>query len=81
MQGSAADIIKSAMVSIYQRIMNDSSIKMILQVHDELVFEVDQDHEDKWRRELVALMEQALPLSVPLKVSSGFGQHWEEAHA
>ncbi|MBI2083186.1 MAG: DNA polymerase I [Deltaproteobacteria bacterium] len=80
-QGTAADIIKKAMIEIQKKIENDfPNVKMILQVHDELVFEVP-DKEIKRFSELVKkVMEGVVQLSVPLKVDVGVGANWAEAH-
>ena len=78
-QGSAADIIKMAMVKIHEHMKNMES-RMILQVHDELVFEV-ADHEMETVREMVkSEMENAYPLLVPVKVDIGVGENWAKAH-
>ena len=79
-QGTAADMIKVAMVNIQKQLTKKKlQTKMILQVHDELVFEVP-DEEIKIIEKLVtAEMEKAVPLSVPVKVDLGFGQSWGEA--
>ena len=81
MQGTAADIIKRAMVTV-QNWLESSKVpaRMIMQVHDELVLEVDVDSVDTVRDELVALMSAAAKLSVPLKVDAGIGSNWDEAH-
>jgi DNA polymerase I len=80
-QGTAADMIKLAMVHIDAEIINKKlASSMILQVHDELVFEV-RTNEEKIMRELVEKeMRQALPLSVPVEVDIGIGKNWMEAH-
>ena len=83
-QGSAADLIKVAMIKVHQRLQNElPRCKMILQVHDELIFEVP-DQELEWAKQLVkAEMEAtgaALGLSVPLKVDLGVGCNWRVAH-
>ena len=80
-QGSAADIIKKAMIQIDARLRAENfQAKMILQVHDELVFDCPKEE----KRELEALvlweMENAFALDVPLKVDLGWGAHWGEAH-
>ena len=76
-QGSAADIIKLAMVRCYERIKNGRlRSKMILQVHDELVFEVPVNEMDEVRRIVKEEMETAIPLSVPLKVEVKAGDNW-----
>jgi DNA polymerase-1 len=79
-QGTAADIIKLAMVQIAER-MDQENLKsrMLLQVHDELVFEVPEDEMDRMRKLVPEVMESALSLDVPLKVDVSFGQNWYEA--
>ena len=81
MQGTAADIIKMAMVSV-QNWLHESNApaRMIMQVHDELVFEVERPHTDAVRDEVVKRMCAAATLSVPLKVDAGVGDNWDEAH-
>ena len=80
-QGSAADIIKLAMVNIYQW-MKDQDLKsrMIMQVHDELVFDVHQEELEMVRTKVVELMESAVKLEVPMRVDAGTGNNWLEAH-
>jgi len=80
-QGSAADMIKIAMINIHQA-MRDAGLnsKMILQVHDELVFEVPLNEVDEMRSLVKKRMEEALELRVPVKVEIGTGQNWLEAH-
>lgn len=80
MQGTAADIIKRAMLDIHQEIKEEDGIKMIMQVHDELVFEVREEEIAHWRERIKTLMENAVKLSVPLVVDVGVGDNWEEAH-
>ncbi|MGH8061221.1 MAG: DNA polymerase I [Pseudoxanthomonas sp.] len=81
MQGTAADIIKRAMVSVDAWLKDHaSSALMILQVHDELVFEAEQDFVDTLLREVTGRMSGAAQLSVPLVVDSGVGDNWDEAH-
>ncbi len=77
-QGAAADLIKIAMIRIYDRIKEMKS-KMILQVHDELVFDVHNDELDELKEIVVTEMEGALELSVPLVVDVGVGANWLEA--
>ncbi|MGY6562037.1 MAG: DNA polymerase I [Luteibaculaceae bacterium] len=80
-QGSAADIIKKAMIAIYEAMRVEKvKSKMLLQVHDELVFEVLQEEKDTMRNLVVKHMENAAKLSVPLEVDANFGKHWLEAH-
>lgn len=80
MQGTAADIIKRAMIAIDQAIHQDPDIKMIMQVHDELVFEVKTDRVDHYRSLIQSLMQNAAQLVVPLIVDVGIGKNWDEAH-
>ncbi|EAT14570.1 DNA polymerase I [Desulfuromonas acetoxidans] len=80
-QGSAADIIKVAMVRIHQRLQDlQLKTRMVLQVHDELVFDVPKDEVDDVVALVVQEMEQAVELRVPLEVSLGRGANWREAH-
>jgi len=79
-QGSAADIIKIAMVRIHERLREDfPSCKMILQVHDELVIEGPAQYEESIKSLLKREMEHAYPMSVPLKVQVGSGGNWDQA--
>ena len=81
LQGSAADIIKIAMIKIQDLINNDKpDIEMILQVHDELIFEVPADFTDEDIKPIISIMEETTKISVPLKVEYGFGVNWREAH-
>ncbi|MBR9794271.1 MAG: DNA polymerase I [Gammaproteobacteria bacterium] len=82
MQGTAADVIKMAMIQVddWIRSTDSDDVVMIMQVHDELVFEIKQDTLDTNVATIVELMEQAATLSVPLKVEAGNGENWEEAH-
>ena len=81
MQGTAADIIKKAMISVHSWLQVDEpGARMIMQVHDELVFEVDEDKIDGVRERVVELMNGAADLSVPLRVDAKFGSNWDEAH-
>jgi DNA polymerase-1 len=81
MQGSAADIIKRAMIDIDHWIVNsDLAIKMVMQVHDELIFEVDQQDIDVACQIIPKLMSQAATLNVPLLADIGVGDSWAEAH-
>jgi DNA polymerase I len=80
-QGSAADIIKLAMIKINQEFEErDLKTKMILQVHDELVFDVFKPELETVRELVVNAMQNAVTLSVPLTVDSGTGSNWLEAH-
>jgi DNA polymerase-1 len=81
MQGTAADIIKRAMVSVHNWLADEKvPARMIMQVHDELVLEVDEKSVESVREEVVKLMSAAADLSVPLKVDAGVGFNWDEAH-
>ena len=79
-QGSAADLIKLAMIKIAEFFKSESlESRLLLQVHDELVFEVSETELDKINRNVRLLMETALPLDVPVKVDVGVGENWLEA--
>jgi DNA polymerase-1 len=81
MQGSAADIIKKAMLDIYQWIQADKPhLKMTMQVHDELVFEVQKEKQEEYSQKIKDLMENAIKISVPLVVDVGVGDNWQQAH-
>ena len=81
MQGTAADIIKKAMITVHDWLNTDKpGARMIMQVHDELVFEVDENKIDAVRARVIELMSGAADLSVPLKVDAGVGLNWDEAH-
>jgi DNA polymerase-1 len=82
MQGTAADIIKKAMIAIshWQNSTQNPPAKLIMQVHDELVFEVQKDKVDEARGHIQNLMEHTVELAVPLTVSVGVGANWDEAH-
>jgi len=80
-QGSAADIIKIAMVRINDRMKSEKLLsKMILQVHDELIFEVEMSELEKLREMVLFEMSNAIKLDIPLKVDWGTGNNWFEAH-
>ncbi|MBO7706334.1 MAG: DNA polymerase I [Acinetobacter sp.] len=79
LQGSAADIIKMAMIAVDQMLPKDQA-KMLLQVHDELVFEVDESIADELALKLADVMQSVLQISVPLLVEVGKGRNWDEAH-
>ena len=80
-QGSAADIIKVAMIRIYKRFKREGiRSKMILQVHDELNFSVYPDEQEKVERIVLEEMQNAYPLDVPLVADAGWGANWLEAH-
>jgi DNA polymerase-1 len=76
-QGSAADLIKKAMIAIHHKLATgDLEARMLLQIHDELVFEVRQEHAETLGRLVVEEMSEAMTLSVPLKVDAGIGSNW-----
>ncbi len=79
-QGSAADIIKLAMNIVAKEIKDNSKIKLIMQVHDELVFEVKDDYIEQGTKLINKIMENAVSLKVPLIAESGIGKNWDEAH-
>ena len=82
MQGTAADIIKMAMIKVDDWIANNASddVTMMMQVHDELVFEIKEDKVDEYVATITTLMETAATLNVPLVVEAGVGENWDEAH-
>jgi DNA polymerase-1 len=82
MQGTAADIIKKAMIDVDAWIndINDQDILMIMQVHDELVFEIKGERVDEYVAKIKSLMEETVTLDVPLVVDVGIGNNWDEAH-
>ena len=80
MQGSAADIIKKAMLAVHEEIKGADDIRVIMQVHDELVFEVKQTVADDWAEKIKQTMEHVVSLDVPLVVDVGTGANWDEAH-
>ncbi len=83
-QSLAADVIKVAMINIHRELERErireggSEIKMLLQVHDELVFEVKEGKVQQWAKKLIPLMEEAIKLSVPIKVEAKVGDNWGE---
>ena len=81
MQGTAADIIKRAMVKVDQWLAeSELDVKMIMQVHDELVFEVRADQVEQFTADICERMAAAADLDVPLLVDAGVGDNWEQAH-
>lgn len=80
-QGTAADIIKLAMINIHHWLKeNKKQSRMLLQVHDELIFEIHESEMDEVPDKINELMESAFKLDVPLKVEAGIGENWLEAH-
>jgi DNA polymerase-1 len=81
MQGTAADIIKKAMINVDRWITQEQpDVKMIMQVHDELVFEVPEIARKEHMKSIQLLMSSAADLAIPLVVDVGFGRNWDEAH-
>ncbi|MEG3110537.1 DNA polymerase I [Pantoea sp. T14] len=82
MQGTAADIIKRAMIAVdgWLEQQDDNAVKMIMQVHDELVFEVNADAIESASQQIRTLMEGSMKLDVPLLVEVGVGDNWDQAH-
>ena len=80
-QGSAADIIKKAMISIQDELqLNRMKSKMLLQVHDELIFDMYNEETEMLRQIVKRCMENATQLEVPLVVDMGEGENWLQAH-
>lgn len=81
MQGSAADIIKRAMVQVDRWLQDgEYDARMIMQVHDELVFEVKSEQVEQFKQAVVEKMQKAATLKVPLIVEAGQGENWDQAH-
>ena len=80
MQGTAADIIKRAMLAVDAWLLDEPAIQLIMQVHDELVFELPATRVEDARARIIALMAGAAELRVPLVVEAGSGCNWDEAH-
>ena len=82
MQGTAADIIKMAMIKVDDWIRKNASddVTMMMQVHDELVFEIRTEHAESYAKALADVMGEAADLDVPLLAEYGFGANWDEAH-
>ena len=79
-QGSAADLIKRAMIHIHRRITRDHRPgRLLMQIHDELVFEIPESAVEPERQMIIAEMESAIPLRVPLRVDTGVGDNWMAA--
>lgn len=82
MQGTAADIIKRAMIEVDAWLQGQETplVRAIMQVHDELVFEVHESVIEEASQRIRQLMEGSMTLAVPLKVDVGVGMNWDEAH-
>ena len=80
-QGSAADIIKKAMIDIHDWMKKEKlRSKMVLQVHDELVFDVFKNEVEQIKPQIESFMKNAIPLEVPMEIGMGTGNNWLEAH-
>jgi DNA polymerase-1 len=80
-QGTAADMIKLAMIKIYKELeKRKANTKMVLQVHDELVFDAQKDEVDELLPMIINKMETAMPLNVPVVADVGIGDNWLDAH-
>jgi DNA polymerase-1 len=80
-QGTSADMIKIAMINIFNELnKRKAKTKMVLQVHDELLFDAHKDEVDELRPVIKKLMETAIPLKVPIVVDTGVGDNWLDAH-
>ena len=77
-QGSAADLIKLSMIEIYKKYKNNNKMSMLLQIHDELIFEIEENEVEKITKDLIEIMEGVYSLNVPLKVSSTVGESWQD---
>jgi DNA polymerase-1 len=75
-QGTASDLVKKAMIEVFEKV----PVRMLLQVHDELIFEDFEENLKKHSAELVHIMENVVKLKVPLKVNYAIGNNWDEAH-
>lgn len=81
MQGTAADIIKRAMIQVSDWLVSSNfDASMLMQVHDELIFEIREDQAQDFAQQVKAVMEQAAKLDVPLVVDANVGDNWEQAH-
>ena len=81
LQGSAADIIKKAMLDIDELLLNEmSEVQMIMQVHDELVFECPKSKADAVMEKMKDTMEKTVELNIPLIAEAAIGSNWNEAH-
>jgi DNA polymerase-1 len=80
MQGTAADIIKRAMLDVHRWLSGNPHARLLMQVHDELVLEVAEDKVDRVLADLRGHMTTAATLRVPLRVDVGVGRNWDEAH-
>ncbi len=80
-QGTAADMIKLAMIDIFKELnKRKAKTKMVLQVHDELVFDAHKDEVDELRPVIKKLMENSMKMNLPILVETGIGDNWLDAH-
>jgi DNA polymerase-1 len=77
-QGSAADLIKLSMIKIYKKYKNNDKLRLLLQIHDELIFEIKVEFVESFTEEIREIMESIYTLNVPLKVSVAIGNSWQE---
>lgn len=77
-QGTASDLIKLSMIEIDKNFKNNNEISMLLQIHDELIFEIKEENVSKITKEIAEIMENIFKLNVPLRVSVAIGQSWQE---
>jgi DNA polymerase-1 len=77
-QSLAADVIKVAMINIAQELAGAGDCRMLLQVHDELLFEVKEEQVERWAKRLIPIMENSIKLSVPVTVEAKVGDNWGE---
>jgi DNA polymerase-1 len=81
-QGAASDIVKIAMIEIMKELNTTKfkNVNLLLQVHDELVFECDEGSAEEIKKALIFIMENVVKLKVPLRVFGSIGKNWDEAH-
>jgi len=80
-QGSAADLMKRAMIGVYQMLKNEQfQARMLMQVHDELVFEAPEEEVTRLTQKLKDVMGSAMELKVPLEIGIAWGNNWLDAH-
>ncbi|MGE0051563.1 MAG: DNA polymerase I [Arcobacter sp.] len=77
-QGSAADLIKLSMIQIHKKYKNNDSMRLLLQIHDELILEIKDELVEEYTRDIKEIMENIYTLNVPLKVSVAIGNSWQE---
>ena len=68
------------MLEVHKKVKDNDDINLIMQVHDELVFEVREEKAEELTKQIQQIMEQAAQLDIPLKVDAGIGDNWDEAH-